>query len=532
MRDSQRFLWPLVIATLAWGAFYIHRTSFVVGDERVFTLWDDGMISMQYARNLADGKGLVWNAGETPVQGFSNPGVTLVMALLHLLPIPSTRVSLLFQGLNLALLGTLVFASAQLARRMFPNSDAWSVFASAAAVALCAPTAVWALQGSDVGFVTVWLIVCVSMLCGPEFQRDRLLPWVAGLGVLIRLDTALFAGFILCTTLRLPGPRWRRFATGAAVLIATAGLLLLFGQLYYGDPLPNTFYLKVTGSPRAEVLASGLQQLAERLPSLLPALALAAIAAFRAGRSAVGVQTAAALVLVSIAYNIWVGGDWLRSYESRFVAPTLPLLLLLAVAGARVLVDGLLPARGSTGSTRPAFFLLLVAGTAWISNPPLGAADWLDPSATPMYRDKNQRHFRYARYLKEHSDPSTTLAVYWGGVAPYFSERFAIDVLGKSDRHIARQPATHFRPGHSKYDWDYVLNQRKPDVFLHATPTLKKRDDFRSQYYSVRSADVALYVRKQSLDRLRGEWLILEDLETGELLERRARFPAGGERSE
>ena len=72
---------------LVFGSLYIHRTSFVVNGQRVFSLWDDAMISMEYARNLSEGHGLVWNAGGERVWGFTNLGVTLTMALLHVLPL-------------------------------------------------------------------------------------------------------------------------------------------------------------------------------------------------------------------------------------------------------------------------------------------------------------------------------------------------------------------------------------------------------------------------------------------------------------
>ncbi len=86
-RRAVTWLSLLVIIDLAWGAAYIHRTSFVHGGQRVFSLWDDAMISMQYARNLRLGHGLVWNAGGDRVQGFTNLGVTLVMAGAHWLPL-------------------------------------------------------------------------------------------------------------------------------------------------------------------------------------------------------------------------------------------------------------------------------------------------------------------------------------------------------------------------------------------------------------------------------------------------------------
>ncbi len=67
-------LWFVLIAIgyVAYAAIFIFQSSFVVAGERFFTLFDDAMISMRYARNLADGFGLVWNPGEGPVEGYSN----------------------------------------------------------------------------------------------------------------------------------------------------------------------------------------------------------------------------------------------------------------------------------------------------------------------------------------------------------------------------------------------------------------------------------------------------------------------------
>src|SRR5262245_22910547 len=105
MRNRARVaLTLLCCAFAAWSAVYIARTSFRVDGRRVFCLWDDAMISMTYARNLAEGHGLVWNAGGERVQGFSNLGVTLAMALVHRLPLALEHTSLAFQLLCLAAL--------------------------------------------------------------------------------------------------------------------------------------------------------------------------------------------------------------------------------------------------------------------------------------------------------------------------------------------------------------------------------------------------------------------------------------------
>ena len=90
-------------ALLVYGIYalrYIFAASVVERGQRWFLLWDDAMISMQYARNVAEGQGWVWNAGGEAVQGFTNFGITLLMAGLHWLPVPLPMMALFFQLLN------------------------------------------------------------------------------------------------------------------------------------------------------------------------------------------------------------------------------------------------------------------------------------------------------------------------------------------------------------------------------------------------------------------------------------------------
>ena len=59
----------LCVVYCLYAALFILRTSFVIGGERYFSLFDDEMISMRYARNLAHGYGLIWNPGGERVEG-------------------------------------------------------------------------------------------------------------------------------------------------------------------------------------------------------------------------------------------------------------------------------------------------------------------------------------------------------------------------------------------------------------------------------------------------------------------------------
>ena len=64
---KQRDILPILIIAvifIVWSAIFIYRVSFIAIDgNRYFNLFDDAMISMRYAWNLAHGLGLIWNPG-------------------------------------------------------------------------------------------------------------------------------------------------------------------------------------------------------------------------------------------------------------------------------------------------------------------------------------------------------------------------------------------------------------------------------------------------------------------------------------
>ncbi|HKQ60690.1 MAG TPA: hypothetical protein VJS92_05345, partial [Candidatus Polarisedimenticolaceae bacterium] len=62
MPRTTRAVWALTLASLVWGGIVAYRLRWTT---------DDAFISFRYARNLVDGLGLVFNAGER-VEGYSN----------------------------------------------------------------------------------------------------------------------------------------------------------------------------------------------------------------------------------------------------------------------------------------------------------------------------------------------------------------------------------------------------------------------------------------------------------------------------
>jgi len=228
------------------GAAYVLRTSFVVDGERVFTLWDDAMISMRYAANLWAGHGLQWNAEGPAVQGISNLALSLGMALLHGLPVDRFAISAVFQGLCLAALLAQTVLVESVARRL--TGDPRAGLAAAVALAASAPVAIWALQGADTVFVSGWMLLGLWAIA-PRRGGARWPGWLFALlaaGLWLRMDLALPAAVLGIASLALPAAgrgAWWRAAGGAAQGLAALAALLAFQWLYYGDPLPNTYYL-------------------------------------------------------------------------------------------------------------------------------------------------------------------------------------------------------------------------------------------------------------------------------------------------
>jgi len=339
----------------AWHAVFVARTAFVLDGRTTFTLLDDAMISMRYARNLADGAGLRWNPGETPVEGTSNFLWTLAMAVPHVLGVPEHLTSLVVSVLGSLLLLTRVAVIWRTARVLAPTSGAAPLCAALLA-AFSYATSFWTLRGMEVGLLSLLVDAAVLLVVSPgtweSVSRRCALAALVAAGVLTRTDAVVPLG-VLAAWAVLTAPRERRGTVvawlGAAIVVPLAAHTA-FRVAYYGDPLPNTYYLKMTGAPAGERVARGGAALAALVSGSLGALVLAAAAgAVVVARRAVSAEPGArggflrspAALLAGIvastwAYSVWVGGDaWEKfGFANRYVAIGLGALQVLAGAAA------------------------------------------------------------------------------------------------------------------------------------------------------------------------------------------------------
>ncbi len=91
---------------------------------------------------------------------------------------------------------------------------------------------------------------------------------------------------------------------------------------------------------------------------------------------------------------------------------------------------------------------------------------------TPYQVDENKANVDTAVALLNTTTADASVGVIWAGSIPYYSERYAIDFLGKTDSHIAhlqpelggasRRGSMLTWPGHNKYDLEYSIGQLLP----------------------------------------------------------------------
>lgn len=484
-----RVLFGLLLAAyVAYAGAYIYRTSFRAWGERYFCLFDDGMISMCFAKNLAAGHGLVFNPGGERVEGFTNPLWVGYMALYHRLPIAPSKMSLYIQASGALFLLLNLLAVRRLADRL-AGGPGFAGLAAAAFTAFYLPLNTWGLQGMEVSLLALLISVAVErMLAAWErgtFSRGAY--WLLGVGTLVRLDAAvpLLAAALLGWGMDRP----RRAAHARWGL----GLLLLFlgGQtaarwLYYGEWLPNTYYLKMTGYPLLMRLSAGLFHYAHFVLGLNWLLYLLPFAALwrSFGRARL---LPVWLFLAQSAYSIYVGGDaweWGVS-ANRYVCVVIPLFFVMAAVGLDDAWRGLAAgwrARGLPALPRfapRAGAAALVAACLVTFNVNFNIANLAGPLSEWLLRTPgfdaigNQKRVEMAIFLKQVTRPGARVAVVYAGAIPYFMDRYTIDLLGKNEKRIARAPMKRprglgqwllFYPGHMKWDFAYTLGELKPDV--------------------------------------------------------------------
>jgi len=340
-----------VAVSLVTSAVFIIRSVMTIGGKRTYSLFDDAAISLTYARNLATGHGLVWMAGQHPVEGYSNFLWTLWMAAIEWMGPSDNMAGFWVMVSGAVLLAANTYVICRITRRLAPRSHLVPLLAGLA-VSLYYGLDSWTLEGMETGLVAFLYsagILCAIRACDADASRSVRTRMLVGTAIMMSLavltrDDALIMAVLVAVFVYLRAPRRLHDATivFAPVLVVMAGHIA-FRLVYYGYPFPNTYYLKTAGIPLSTRVGRGWVVVAQNFTMQLVVAVLLTAGYFllvrrAGGRAATGTGLLASAFIAQIAYLVYVGGDsYDGAFSDRYLAVMVPFLFVLAVLGAHQL---------------------------------------------------------------------------------------------------------------------------------------------------------------------------------------------------
>jgi hypothetical protein len=245
----------------------------------------------------------------------------------------------------------------------------------------------------------------------------------------------------------------------------------LWRYSYYDAWLPNTFYAK-TGVPLDNLLQKGLVYLGEFSTAYWLYLFTAILAFFltmRFRKELAGKVTFMLSVsIVWMGYVIFVGGDHFGMH--RFFVPLLPILALLFAITIDILLD-FIQERHVYRINLTAVSLVL---TVVLFNYTIYALH-----GGQRGRDEVEFARRWTNvglWLKQNVSPGSSIASMVVGAIPYYSGLQTYDLLGLTDKTVAREGKVNLAGviGHQKYDTEYILDQH-PDYIIYSSSGLYRQ---------------------------------------------------------
>jgi arabinofuranosyltransferase len=449
------------VLLLFFGVVFLHNCI-----KFYFTV-DDAYISMRYARHLFEGKGLVYNIGQY-VEGYSNFLWVIILALFGAIglnmPIAANIGGIFFSLLTLLLVIKLI-------NKLYPGRGYWNLLPVALLSTNCDFTG-WATGGLETALFT-FLVFAALYLFYEEAVEQKNRFFISGLlcGILCltRPEGLLFSGLYfsgLMIRQRYKGNSFFKYGSGRlTVFLAIMIPYVIWKTNYYGNVLPNSFYVKVN---KIEYFDRGIRFAASFIKESYAYLWLLPII-FSLTKLNFFVCFVFFQCLVYFIYAIWVGGDWMAY---RFYVPIIPPLILLVGVGFNHMLDytdgiGRTYVRRCLKTFSIIYVLIIIAFNAI-------PAYMYDKYRKTIFNDELQILNYTSLHLPEKNAievakafekvllPDEVVAGSFAGFTGLYTDIKVIDTLGLNDKYIARLPIQKpGQPGHEKQaPYQYLKEQK------------------------------------------------------------------------
>ena len=387
---------------------------------------DDSFIIYRYAKNLAQGRGLVWNIGEHPVEGYTSFLWVLFNSIALYFQLDPVIFSKCFSIISAV---AIIWCLAGLAKNLH-----WALSVILiGAVGLSPPFALLTMQGLETAFISLLLLLSAqySTMLIAQHKQSHYLIWhcIALFCFFARPDTVPFnAGILLCvSTILLFRKNYRklgRFIISGLPFLLIFVIYMLWRTKYFGYFFPNTFYIKLYQGP-----------------SLLKKGGVDYLASF--------------LLYILLPYLISLFYLFLKNYDQSKLLKILP--TLMGCLFFSIYLMTIIPLQGFAWRfIFPIFPAFLAAGINYFSNLTTNQLKPLNRlmsivmliffSAWTLYRlpatiDEKKGRTQADRVAvgKKLAGTHGTMFVSESGALPYYSDWKAVDLLGLNSVEIAHR---------------------------------------------------------------------------------------------
>ncbi|MDP4198317.1 MAG: hypothetical protein Q8922_04635 [Bacteroidota bacterium] len=433
--------------------------------------FDDTYITFRYAANIAHGFGIVWNPGGPHTEGYTNFLFVLLLA-----PFSAIGADLLIISQALCVIAVIITAIALsrlkvagFVRRIGPSgptglSAQWIGLFAATLFLLDPLTWINAYSGMETSLFTMWIVLAITTCDRPR------LPYIfATFATLTRPEGAILGAILFAINYwhgrtdyetRLS----RLFAPAVFYFVLPLLFYAAWKLWYFGDLLPNSFYVKVsqanpnhTWSPgRRMVFAYYLRSWYLALPAFY-VLWISLRAMLRERFSFVALAQYRVLLVAGL-WVVLMSGFYVFSqvmmpnYYRFFNSIEAMLIVLSAAASSIVLARQNKPGvrRWLVPSALGAFVLLHIAWSLTVRG------GWMWINWDTSYEQHAMRVVPILESIPNHE--AISLATGDAGILPYYANFQHIDFVGLNTTAIARARTTN--------DVLRYLDSARPDVLF------------------------------------------------------------------
>lgn len=465
---------------------------------------DDAYISFRYGKNLVNGDGLVYNAGEF-VEGYTN--FLWVVVTAPFTKIKSIDISIFALSIGLLLSIFNIYLLTRITKQfinIFPLKPAYLILVPAIFFVLDDSIAFWAIGGMEFPMYTLFILAAAYFYFRINYAKHN------------HVYMSLF--LMLCTMTRPEGnmifvitmfhfllyrnsiDQWKRKFI-AVTLLYSLFVLLYYGfkYLYYGQLIPNTFYAKGVTDFTMNLLL-GFKYLALCIGTRLYVFIFILFVPFK---KVVKDFKQSYLILFSLVYIIYllvVGGDWMIA--NRFFVPIIPFLYILSAIG---IINTINKISGMGIKYKKMRNKILNTGIAALCILLFTVTLSLLEYKELIIKDENYKYEHqwsmFGRWLKNNVSPETIIAVGPAGKIPYYSELYTIDMWGLNNDYISKTSSKRLQAGHKKFDFEYVLSLNPEFIIGYAGFTdddiPPKYEKFNAPEEEYQSVDVVFRLKEQ-----------------------------------